>query len=225
MSTIKLDTSDDIVTFLRLLAEESVKDAKKTIESDPKQEYFTSNMNKDNKFFHSLSEQPEAEEETEGEPTEETEEEVEVEEPEGPPTLEVSLDSISDTIKQLRSGRSVDDSKVRDQLRTYFDRLDETERQALLIFLRAFSGILTGSLQGDDAPDPGDPPSSITMGSGSDEVEEVEEEVEEESGEETEEEGFEEEEEEEEDTTPPIKAGEPAELAEIRKRVRALMIK
>jgi hypothetical protein len=223
MSTIKLDTSNDIVTFLRILAEESVKDARESLASDPKQEYFVKNMNRDDKFFNTLSEQPEEED------VEVEEEETDVEEP--PATLEVSLDSISDTIKQLRSGRSVDDSKVRDQLRTYFDRLDETERQALLTFLRAFSGILTGSLQGDSAPDPSDPPSSITMSAGDDEeVEEPAEDEEEIEGEvEETPEGEEEEEEEEEeggeDTTPPIKAGEPAELAEIRKRVRTLMRK
>ena len=222
MSTIKLDTSNDIITFLRILAEESVKDARESLASDPKQEYFVKNMNRDDKFFNTLSEQP-------GDEDVEVEEEVEEEDvDEAPPTLEVSLDSISDTIKQLRSGRSVDDSKVRDQLRTYFDRLDETERQALLTFLRAFSGILTGSLQGDDAPDPSDPPSSITMSSGSGEEgaeEPAEEEVEGEVEEETPEGEEEEEEEEGEDTTPPIKAGEPAELAEIRKRVRVLMRK
>jgi hypothetical protein len=222
MSTIKLDTSSDVVTFLKLLAEESVKDARKSLESDRAQEFFINNMEKDKRTFNTLSEQPVEDAEVAAE------EDVEVEEDESAPTLEVSLDSISDTIKQLRSGRSVDDSKVRDQLRTYFDRLDETERQALLTFLRAFSGILTGSLEGDDAPDPSDPPSNITMSSG---AAEAEEEIEAETEEEVEEEmppGEEEEEEEEEegeDTTPPIKAGEPAELAEIRRRVRSLMRK
>jgi len=213
MSTIKLDTSSDVITFLRLLSEESVKDAKKSISADPKQEYFSKKLRQDSQSFSSLSEQEEVEEEAE--------EEVEVEEE--TPTLEVSLDSISDTINQLRSGRSVDDSSVREQLRAYFDRLDETERQALLTFLRAFSGILTGSLPGSDAPDPSDPPANITMSGGSEGDEEAEEAEEEEGPEETED--VEETEEEEEDTSPPIKAGETQSIAEIRKRVRALMIK
>jgi hypothetical protein len=221
MSTIKLDTSSDVITFLRLLSEESVKDAKKSISADPKQEYFSKKLRQDNQSFSSLSEQDENEDEEV-----EVEEEAEVEEA---PTLEVSLDSISDTINQLRSGRSVDDSSVREQLRAYFDRLDETERQALLTFLRAFSGILTGSLPGSDAPDPSDPPANITMSGGDDsneESEETEEFEETEEGDGTEEaEDSEETEEEEEDTSPPIKAGETQSIAEIRKRVRALMIK
>ena len=221
MSTIKLDTSSDVITFLRLLSEESVKDAKKSISTDPKQEYFSKKLQQDSKSFSSLSEQDEEEVE------EEVEEESEVEEA---PTLEVSLDSISDTINQLRSGRSVDDSSVREQLRAYFDRLDETERQALLTFLRAFSGILTGSLPGSDAPDPSDPPANITMSGGSEGGEEIEageevEETEESESAEDVEDVEEAEEEEEEDTSPPIKAGETQSIAEIRKRVRALMIK
>ena len=40
MSQLKLNTTEDIVTFLRLLAEESVNDAKKSLAADPKQRQF-----------------------------------------------------------------------------------------------------------------------------------------------------------------------------------------
>ena len=115
---------------------------------------------------------------------------------------------------------------MQQELRTYFDRLSEPERSALLTFMRAFAGILTGEMTGSDAPDPSDAPTYIGMSSGEEEGEQKEEEEVEtkESPEgESEVETEEESEEEEEDTTPPIKAGAPAELAEIRKRVRALM--
>jgi hypothetical protein len=223
VSSIKLNTSEDVMTFLKILAEESVKDARVSLESDPQQDFFVKSMEGDKKLYGSIHEQEEEVEEEEVEEEEVGEEEVE--EPEGE-SLEVSLDSISDTIKQLRSGRSVDDSRIKEQLRSYFDRLDETERQALLTFLRAFSGILTGSLQGSDAPDPSDPPTSIKMTHGEEEEEEEEEEEVGEFEEEEPELGEEEvEEEEEEDISPPIKVGEPQELAEIRSRIRNLMNK
>ena len=180
-------------------------------------------MKEDEKLFKGKfheQDSPEAAEAVE----EEVEEEAEVEEEvvDDRESIEVSLDSISDAVKELRSGHSVDDSRMKEQLRNYFDRLDALEKEALLTFMRAFAGILTGGFTGSDAPDPSDPPSSITM-SGEEEEEEVEfeEEIPEEGAEVAVK--AEEAEEEEEDTSPPIKVG-TQDLAEIRKRVRKLMI-
>ena len=106
-------------------------------------------------------------------------------------------------------------------MRAYFDRLDETERQVLLVFLRAFSGILTGGTSGGDAPDPSEPPFNITMSH--EEKKEKEKQVKAtdiEDVEDVEEEDVEE----EEDTSPPIRVGKKQSVAEIRKRVRELMI-
>jgi len=227
MSKIKLKSEEDILTFLKILAEESVLEAQKYL--DPKQEYFINMMKSDTAVYGDLNEQ---------DGTEEVEVEAEIEEPTEPVSddpmdagepesatpeeyLEVSLDSITDSIKQLRSGRSVDDSQIKMQIRTYYDRLSEVERSALLTFLKSFSGILTGAFDGSEAPDPSDPPSSITMSSGAAEEEEIE--VEEPAPEAPEDVEVEEEEEEIEDTSPPIKAGAPPAMAEVRERVRKLM--
>ena len=213
MSRVNLDTTDDVISFLRILAEESVNDARQSL--------VTSKMKKDEKTYGPLDEvDPPAEGDAPEEDVEvEDDVNVTIDEPEH--DLEVSMDSISAAVNQLRSGSSVDDSEMKTQLRTYFDRLDGTEREALLVFLTAFSGILTRATTGQDAPDPSDPPSSITMrhGEGGEPPagEEVEVEVEEE--------------EEEEEVTggepadqPPIRAGAAGQsLQEIRKRVRALM--
>jgi len=223
MSTVRLESSEDIKIFLRLLAEESVKDARASIESDPEQSSFESRIKSDNKIFNNIYEQDG--EELEDVEVEDVEEEAPAEEPAdgGPDSLEVSLDSISDAVKDLRSGRSVDDSSMKSQLRDYFDRLDPLERSALLTFMKAFAGILTGETDGTSAPDPGDPPTSISMSSGEeDETAAPEEEVEEDEFADLDDEE-EEDPEEEEDTSPPIKAGAPADLSEIRKRVRKLM--
>jgi len=218
MSNINLETSEDIKIFLKLLAEESIKDAKSSIHTDSKQRSVIDRMKSDSKLFNSIHEQDS--EEVEVESSKEVEKPEEDSDDSGA-DLEVSLDSISDAVKDLRSGRSVDDSSMKSQLRTYFDRLDALERAALLTFMKAFAGILTGQTDGSSAPDPSDPPDSITMSSDDEEVSVDAEE--EEVSVDTEEEDEEESEEGEEDTAPPIRAGSPADLSEIRKRVRNLM--
>jgi len=221
VSTINLDSPGEVKRFLRILAEESVAQARSTLEGDPKQASFEAMLSSDEQVYGSLDEQ-----EDEEAPEEVDAEEVDAEEVEEPMTeperLEVSLDSISRAVKDLRSGRSVDDSSMKEQLRTYFDRLEPTERQALLAFMKSFAGILTGQLQGAEAPDPSDDPYNISMTSGDDEEEVPEEPV---AGEEVEEEEVEEEEVEKEPAEqPPIKAGiSEQNLTEIRNKVRALM--
>jgi hypothetical protein len=220
MSDIRLGSSEDLVTFLKLLAEESVTAAKDSL-SDPAQENIKKSMRLDAERYKSITEQPDAMQD------EMPDEEQPAPEPASsePEFLEVSLDSITDSIKQLRSGRSVDDSRIRDEMRTYYDRIDESEKQALLAFMRAFSGILTGDLTGASAPDPSSSPYNITMTSGEDgqappSAEEMP--PEDEDVEPLPPEG-EEEDDEEEDTTPPVKVGSPQALAEIRVKIRNLM--
>jgi len=215
MSILKLDSKDDIKLFLKLLAEESVSDARESILKDPLQTKTIKGIRHGKEIFSSknIREQDE-DEEVSVDVEEESEEPSEEHEP------EASLSSITDAVKDLRSGRGVGDTTMQKELRTYFDRLSEPERSALLTFMQAFAGILTGEMTGTEAPDPSDAPTSIGMTRGDKEIEaetEIETEEEPEEEEETEEEEVE-------DTTPPIKAGEgPPDLSEIRKRVRALM--
>tara|TARA_E500000331_G_C17265359_1_gene716903 strand:+ start:3376 stop:4065 length:690 start_codon:yes stop_codon:yes gene_type:complete len=226
MSKINLQTSDDIISFLQILAEESVDAAKKTLSSDSLQSSISSKMKSDEKLYGSLEEQPEEEEE-QGEKIDIDTSTQEVEpQPEQPEDdLEVSLDSISRAVKDLRSGRSVDDSRMKEELRAYFDRLEPTEREALYAFLKSFGGILTGVYPGSEAPDPSDPPYNISMNhGGSDESEETAEPSSDKQDTAPVEQDFEEDEEEIEPAdSPPIKAGSEQNLSEIRKRVRSLM--
>ena len=243
MSTVVLDSKDDIVKFLQILAEESVSSARETIEKDSQQERTMNKIKMDSRIYD-LSEQPEDEagdeevlsdDEDQDLPAADADADaVDAGEATGQPTeenLEVSLDSIISAVNQLRGGRSTGDQEIKNKLRTYFDRLDETERIALLTFLNAFSGILTGAMDGNSAPDPSDPPTGIAMSAGDEEsaVEDTEQTDDASADDEFAEDEFEfeedEEEEDPEDTTPPIKAGETQELAEIRKRVRKLMSK
>jgi len=144
--------------------------------------------------------------------------------------LEVSLDSVADSIKTLRSGRSVDDREIKAQMRAYFDRLEAPERQALQAFMSAFSKILTNNVTGADAQDPSDPPLNIAMSGGGAKPPEPKVSAEPEKEPAAAETAEDEEEEEEEkagaeDTTPPvpITPGGPQRVAEIRRRVQKLM--
>ena len=228
MSKINLQETDDIISFLQILAEESVMEAEKSLTSDMFQSSLESKMKRDEKLYGSLDEQPD-EEEVPGDITASSDEEIQAQEPaeqepaEQEDELEVSLDSISRAVKDLRSGRSVDDSRMKEELRAYFDRLDSAEREALYAFLKSFGGILTGEYPGSEAPDPSDPPYNISMGHDGDNKDASPEAEKQPDKSEPEEIDFEEEVEEEPADSPPIRAGSAQDLSEIRNRVRSLM--
>jgi hypothetical protein len=77
--------------------------------------------------------------------------------------LEPSFDAMTRAILDLRSGKSVKDSAIETELESYYDRLTDAERYAMIIFLRSLSGILTGKMTGAQATDPSDSPHSITI--------------------------------------------------------------
>ena len=222
MSEIRLNTSSDLVTFLKILAEESVRSAQNEISKDPMQATMSRKISADEKTYGSLDEEDPVESEDAEPASDKTEKE-----PGSKDSLEVSLDSIFDAVNDLRSGRSLKDRQIKQQLRMYFDRLDTLERESMLAFFRAFAGILTGQFDGSAAPDPSEEPYSITMSKGDDENQAPPEaeSLPEPPGPESDAppEPEEQEEEELEDTSPPIQAGQEQQLAEIRKRVRKLM--
>ena len=184
-----------------------------------------------------LEDEP-AEEEAEGE-EEEADEEASASE------FGVSFDSVLSAINNLRAGKSLKDTNIKDQASAYYDRLDDPERKVLLVFLKQLAEILSGALQGSDAMDPSDQNLSVTDDTaedeapedegGEDEAPEEEEDVitddepaEDDAGEgdepaedlEGEEEEFQ-----EEDTSPPIKVNERQDLTELRKRIKRLMLR
>ena len=97
----------------------------------------------------------------------------------------VSFDSVLSAINNLRAGKSLKDTNIKDQTSAYYDRLDEPERKVLLVFLKQLSEILGGAVEGSDAQDPSDANLTVTDSS-------AEEEGAEEGGEEGAEEGGEE---------------------------------
>jgi hypothetical protein len=75
--------------------------------------------------------------------------------PEKPKTPdEVDLKNILYSINQIRSGRSLKDREVRDNLDDYFNRLSPVERLALSEFLEGLSDVIVDGVPAADAESP-----------------------------------------------------------------------
>jgi len=233
---IRVKNENDLLRILRVISSEAVDLSKKKINenSDPTVRRYTQQYKKDESLYGNLSEQEEEVEEEVPETEAEVEEEVPEEESEEnsdsteSAVMGASFDSVVQAVNQLRAGKSLRDSSIKQQAQIYYDKLSEDERTTLLVFLNALSDIIAGQINGKDAQDPGDPPLSISISS---EDGEAEEEAPEEESEETmtpEEESEEKmtpEEPSEEDTTPPIKVNESQDLIQLRKKVRRMMLR
>ena len=109
--------------------------------------------------------------------------------------------------------------EIKDSLFNYYDRLSESERKILHIFLKQLANILQGAIDGEEAVDPSDPPlnAKIKFGDSGDKQQPDKakssppKSVSKRPSTE------------EEDNSPPIKVGGNQELNEIRKRVKNLM--
>jgi hypothetical protein len=246
MRPININNAKQFETFLRILAEESVSEARTKSKShgvDPAQETYSGRRQRSDIDRLSIQEQeedPEAEEESPDSPSVEPAVELE---PESDPESEVDVGTsssrakIPDDINDMRQGHSVDNPEVKPELNAWLERLDDVEVKILDKFLEALSGILNKRMKADQAPDP-----SEVLGLDYVSKEESEEAPEEEvvvapgdsgdvlpSWDETPEGKAAldalagEEEEEEEDITPPVRVGSPQQISEIRKKVRRLM--
>jgi len=231
---IKINSEKELLGLLKIISSEAVGISKRLNENaDPTTSNYLKQYEKDEDTFGTLSEQED--EEDEAVEDEEVEEE-EAGEAEASPSEDdfvdsgVSFDSITRAINSLRAGKSLKDSGVKKQAADYYDKLSESERKALFVFLEALSEIITGQIKGKEAQDPSEPPVSISF-SDQEKEEEKEEEVEPPSTEEPEEEVSEEEpeekvpEEEQEDTTPPIRVNESQDLTDLRRKVRRMMLR
>ena len=223
---IRVKNENDLLRILRVISSEAVDLSKKKINenSDPTVRRYTQQYKKDESLYGNLSEQEEEVEEEVPETEAEVEEEVPEEESEEnsdsteSAVMGASFDSVVQAVNQLRAGKSLRDSSIKQQAQIYYDKLSEDERTTLLVFLNALSDIIAGQINGKDAQDPGDPPLSINISS---EDGEAEEEAPEEESEET----MTPEEPSEEDTTPPIKVNESQDLIQLRKKVRRMMLR
>ena len=227
---IRINNEKEFLNILKIISEESVNKARVSLNEnvDSAQSNYMEMLKQDESFYGvDLNEkdkkgQEEVDEEDETEAPTEDEEDGEsiAEEDIDPEVFGVSFDSVLKDINTLRAGRSTKDKEIKDELLTYYDRLDEDERKILHLFLRELSKILQGALDGEDAIDPSDAPlyADIIMQGDNEEAEEtptrkkqtkrtstgpISQEVE--------------------DSSPPIKVNEQQDLNEIRRRVKNLM--
>jgi len=236
---------NELISLLKIISEEAVSFSKEKLkeEKDPYTSYFDSRLESEKQR---LFEEEEDAKDTQAEPDEEESvqpQEVEDEEAEAPEasgeaepektgTLGSSLETLEKSINLMRSGRSLKDSQISNQLEVYYDRLEEDERNVLSLFIRELSSILAGNIQGTDAADPSDPPPeglNVNITSRDEEAPEQEASPTEEPESETPEPEAPAEDEEEaagadEDTTPPIKVNESQDVKQLRRKIRKLFL-
>lgn len=227
MSSIKLKTTKDLQRFLKIVAEQAVQKSQDEYESVYLKKY------ENEKKFYNLKEEEvssekkeqteqDANEPSESEPNQDDSGEVKKK----ARTFGASFDSLITAINKLRSGKSTNDSMIRDQAAIYYERLNEPERNTIVLFMKEMAGILTGEIEGDEAQEPTDDPLNISIDQ-SEEGEDVvvdkpvkSKEAPSESEKEAEPKKSQAE---EEDDSPPIKVNEAQDLENIRKYVRKLM--
>ena len=178
MSTIRIKNASQLAQFLKVLAEESVSSAQIDVDSERKrQKSMASATKRDLGRFMQEEDVPGAEAPTAPPPADLSTEPNPAAAPPAEPAatkptapapgeedpLEPSFDAMTRAILDLRSGKSVKDSAIETELEAYYDRLQDAERYAMIIFLRALSGIVTGKMTGAQAAEPGDEPHGISI--------------------------------------------------------------
>lgn len=163
MKTVKLSSASELEKFLKILAEESVMQAR--TDEPTRQKAIVRNIQRDKAAL--TEEEPEktaapAPPEKKSAPAPAPEEApAPVKAPPAPTPgtatsteLNPTLSSLIDAIKEMRGGRGASDSAVEAELTAYFDRLDEAERISLIVMMRSIAGIMQQNLMGADAPEP-----------------------------------------------------------------------
>ena len=183
---IRIRSEAELARYIRQISESSSTKFSK-FQDDPRQVYFTKARQADDKYYDLDEEdeqkpaapRPEAQGQAtpQGQALENPPNRSDDEKQSIASDLNVSLDSISKVVKQMRGGKSVDDSAVETELRTYFDRLDDPSRKAMFVFFKSFADILTGQTTGASAQDPEDSPVDLKIepGTGSKDPSSVEE--------------------------------------------------
>jgi hypothetical protein len=168
---IKVKNESELMHLLKIVSSEAAGLSKKLFEGKDTEAY-RMQYQADEKMYGDLSEQEEdAEQEEEVEepqdnPKEQQPQEEEEQEPEAPEEtgdVGASFDSVVQAVNNLRAGKSLRDSDIKQQAQDYYDKLSEAERTTLLVFLKAMSDIIAGQVDGKDAQDPSKPPVSLNI--------------------------------------------------------------
>ena len=163
-----IKSSDELRTFLETIVEQSVASAQDVVAEEERARQL--------ELYRKMQEQEEVEEEEESEeveeepaageePEEKTSKEDEKDPMQRPPASErapekpkspedVDSKNILYSINQIRSGRSLKDRSVKDNLNDYFNRLNPVERLALSEFLEGLSDVIVDGVPAADAETP-----------------------------------------------------------------------
>jgi hypothetical protein len=159
---ININSEKELISFLRILTEESVKKSKKSLkeEADPFSSYYKNKRKEESELFEQeeLPEEPPSKQDTLEEPKDDIPEKTETDNEEA---FVGSKDRLVDFVNDIRSAPSIKDSAVSEQIDAYYDRLSQEEKDVLVFFLREISRVMTGKASGQDARDPSDPPLNI----------------------------------------------------------------
>ena len=178
----KIDNEKEFISFLKILAEESVKKSKKVLleGDDPFNSYYKEKRKKEDA---ELFEQEAASELPKEEPLD-TDELPDKEPSDGlsePAANEelfvASKDRLVDFVNDIRSAPSIKDSAVSSEIDSYYDRLSQEEKDVLVFFLRELSRVMTGEEESakEEAPSEeeeetniSEPPPKASSGEGED---------------------------------------------------------
>ena len=96
---------------------------------------------------------------------EEIDQEVDVpqEQPDNNPEQEVTFDSIQDRLNIIRSGKSLDDREIKDEMEKYLNGLKDSEKIALFSFLKSIGQIVAHEASGHAVKDPDEEPYDVKM--------------------------------------------------------------
>jgi hypothetical protein len=163
-----LKSGQQLRVFLESIIEQSVKNAQSVVAEEERQRqlelYKKMQEQEEDTDEESEDEEPEAVEKS-AEDTEKSAEDTEKDPmqrptaadraPEKPATPdEVDLKNILYSINQIRSGKSLKDTAVRDNLDDYFNRLSPVERLALSEFLEGLSDVIVDGVPAEEAEAP-----------------------------------------------------------------------
>ena len=223
MSKVVLKTEGQLLKFLQVLAEESVRNAQTGMDARAQQQKVASDIQRGKSTFN--EEDPaETSPAPKPAPTPAPEKDPATADSSKKQEISPKFDSLVDAINSLRGAPSTKDATVEAQLRAYYDKLNAPEAAAAILFVRTVSDVMLGNVDGASAPDPRDYEITTTMEKSEESAKAPAPEPKQ-SATPTPEEGPkpESEEPESEDTAPPIKVGGNQVTEAYRERIRRLM--
>ena len=185
MKNLKIGSTSSLKTFLDILVEESIHRAKIDTKVGDHEKSRQTSMEKQLQKWPLGSNSINEEDEEEANEAEEDEVEVDIQqgssEKQPDPEIEelkVDLSQVVLNLNTIRSGKSLRNKEIHQELSEYFDNLAQAEKIALIKFLEGLSQIIAGGIEGIRAVEPDDEPDPVKISPEEEEVE-VEEEVEE----------------------------------------------